>query len=297
MKKIQNILEYGLVLFLSWTMRILPLKIVLWKGKMIGLFFYYLVPIRKSVTIENIKTAFPDKSLKEARLIARNTYIQFGKNITEFVRLPNLKKEIFGKRMTFANQHLFEEAEKNGKGVILLTGHFGNWEMMGAAISALGYPVVGIAREQRNNFIEKIIFESRLAVGIETLPLGMALRGILRALKENKFIAMLGDQDAHDEGIFVDFLGRPSSTAQGPAIFSLKTGAPIIFGSCVREENGDYKVYLEKIQTDDLSGLSKENIKILTQRHASVLEKSIRKWPDHWFWMHKRWKTQPKLEK
>lgn len=294
MKKIQNIIEYGLVLFFSWTMRLLPLKVVLWKGKMIGLFFYYLVPIRKSVTLKNISTTFPKKSEKEVKRIAKNTYIQFGKNITEFMRLPKLNKKECFNRVTFFNQHLFQEAHEAGKGAVLLSGHFGNWEMMGAAISYLGYPMAGIVKEQRNNFIDKIIDNSRRKVGIETIPLGMALRGVLRALKNGRFVAILGDQDAHDEGVFVDFLGRPSATAQGPAIFALKTGAPIIFGSCVRTKNGDYEVHVEKIKSDDLNGLSEENIKILTQRHATVLEKSIRTWPDHWFWMHKRWKTKPK---
>jgi Kdo2-lipid IVA lauroyltransferase/acyltransferase len=294
MKKFQNIIEYGIVLFFSWIMRVLPLKIVLWNGKMIGLFFYYVLPIRKSVAIENISRTFPEKDFNEVKLIAKNTYIQFAKNITEFMRFSKLDKTICRDRVTFFNQHLFQQVHELSKGSILLSGHFGNWEIMAAAISYLGYPIAGIAREQRNSFIDKFLSDTRRKIGMETIPLGMALRGVLRALKAGKFIAMLGDQDAHDEGVFVDFLGRPSATAQGPAIFALKTGAPILFGCCVRIQNGDYEVHLELIKTDDLNGLSEDNIKILTQRHATVLENSIRKWPDHWFWMHKRWKTQPK---
>ena len=293
MKKLQHKLEYALVMALSALMRLLPLRLVLWKGRIIGLLFYYFIPIRKSVTIQNITETFPDKSPKQVRQIARNTYIQFGINITEYMRQTRVTAQEMAERFTFVNEHLFQEAYDKGKGAILLTGHFGNWELMGGAIRALGFPVVAIAKGQSNSLIDKVIDNNRTAVGVETLQLGMALRGVLKSLRENKFVAILGDQDAHDEGVFVDFLGRPSSTAPGPAIFSLKTRAPIIFGSCVREPKGKYTVYLQEVQTDDLEGMTEENIRILTQRHAKVFEESVRKWPDHWFWMHKRWKTQP----
>jgi Kdo2-lipid IVA lauroyltransferase/acyltransferase len=294
MKKLQHKLEYALVIALSAVMRLLPLRLVLWKGRFIGLLFYYFIPIRKSVTIQNIAETFPDKSPKQVRLIARNTYIQFGINITEYMRQTKVTAKELAERFTFVNEHLFQQAYDKGNGAILLSGHFGNWELMGGAIRSLGFPIVAIAKEQSNSLIDKVIANNRIAVRVETLQLGMALRGVLKSLRENKFVAILGDQDAHDEGVFVDFLGRPSSTAPGPAIFSLKTGAPIIFGNCVREPKGKYTVYLEEVKTDDLEGVTEENIQILTQRHAKVFEKSIRKWPDHWFWMHKRWKTQPK---
>lgn len=293
MKNIQNKLEYALVLFFSAIMRLLPLQIVLWKGKMLGLLFFYIIPIRKSVTIKNISETFPEVSQAKVREIAKNTYIQFGQSITEFMRHPKLTPSELNERITFVNEALFQEAQNGGNGAILLSGHFGNWELMAAAIRAKGYPLMAIAREQRNNLIDKVINSNRSAIGITTIPLGMALRGILKSLRDGNFIAMLGDQDAHDEGVFVDFLGRPSSTAPGPAMFSLKTGAPIIFGSCVRGCKGKHTVYLEKVKSDDLIGVNEENIRILTQRHATIFEKSVSKWPDHWFWMHKRWKTKP----
>lgn len=294
MKKIQSILELALITGLMRLLRILPTRLVLLKGKFLGLLFFYLIPVRKSVSLKNIASVFPEKSQKEIKAIARNTYIQFGQSITEFMHQPALSGEQLLRRVSFDNPQHFETAFKGGKGAIIMSGHFGNWEIMAAAISAMGYPVVAIAREQRNPFINKIINDIRRMAGIETLQLGMALRGVLRSLRQNNFVALLADQDAHDEGVFVDFLGRPSSTAQGPAIFCLKTGAPMIFGSCIRQRDGNYKAYIQNIKTDDLDGLTEENIKILTQRHAAALEESIKKWPDHWFWMHKRWKTRPK---
>ncbi len=294
MKMLQNYLEYYLVLLIRFFIQLLPLGAALWFGRGLGIFAFSVVRIRRRVAMENLVRAFPEKPLPEIKNLARRTYVNFGQNIIEFLRLPKASPEALARQVTLVNSHLFAEASACGVGTVCMSGHFGNWEIMAAAIRALGYPMSAIAREQRNALIDKLINQHRASVGIETIPLGMAIRGVIRALKQNKLVAMLGDQDAHDEGVFVDFLGRPSSTASGPAIFALKTGAPLIFGISVREKHGRHTVYLQRIDTAGLKGTSEENIRILTQRHTRILEESIRKWPDHWFWMHKRWKTKPR---
>ena len=101
---------------------------------------------------------------------------------------------------------------------------------------------------------------------------------------------MLADQEARKDAVYADFFNIPSATAAGPALLAIKTGAHIIFSTCIQRDDGDYDVFFEKIETDDVDGVSEENIKIITQRHVSKLEEKIRQWPDQWFWMHKRWK-------
>lgn len=294
MKKIKNILEFILAKAITFFIQITPHSTALTFGRCLGRLFFYFVPIRKKVMSENLTRAFPELGVQDLSGLMKRCYLNFAQSIIEFVRLPRASRDFFKRHVTFINPQLFEEAIRQGKGAVLLSGHFGNWEMMAAAIRALGYPMKVIAREQRNGLIDQWINANRHALGIETIQLGMAIRGVLKALHENSFVAMLGDQDAHDEGIFVDFLGRLSSTAPGPAVFALKTRAPIIFGSAVRGPDGHHTMYLEKIDHSDLSGFTEQNIRILTQRHTAALEASIRRWPDHWFWMHKRWKTQPK---
>ncbi len=291
---LQNYIEYLLVLLVRFFIQLLPLRLALWFGRGLGTFVFYVVRIRRRVAVENLLRVFPEKPLREINRIARQTYVNFGQNIIEFMRLPKASPEVLAKQVTFVNANLIAESFAAGKGTLCLSGHFGNWEMMGAAIRALGHPMAGLVREQRNHLVDKLINDHRASVGIESIPLGMAVRRIIRALKENKLVAIAGDQDAHDEGIFVDFLGQPSSTATGPAIFTLKTGATLIFGVAVRKKHGRHTVHLQKIDTDGLNGPTEENIRILTQRHARALEEFIRKWPDHWFWMHKRWKTKPR---
>ncbi len=164
---------------------------------------------------------------------------------------------------------------------------------MAAAIAALGFPIMAIGKRQKNRLVDRLINDFRRTRNIETIPLGMSIRQFLRALHDNKFVALLADQDAHREGVFVEFFGIPSATAPGVAQLALKTGAPIIFGSCTILPKGRYRVQLERITADDLDPKNERSIFELTQRHVRLLEEHIRKNPDHWFWMHRRWKTKP----
>lgn len=262
-------------------------------GRGLGSFIYTFIPIRKTIVLENLCGAFPEKSRGELTRIARATFQNFGQTFIEFLRNPVRSKEETISRVVFHNEKVLRDSYNAGKGTMLITGHFGNWEMMGCVVAALGYPVVVIARPQRNRLADAMISEFRRSAGIETVPLGMGVRAFLRALQKNKVVAILADQDAHRDGVFVDFLGRPSSTAPGPAAFVLRTGAELIFVTSVLRRDGMYDAYFEKIETKDLSGVSKENIQIITQRHATKLEEKVRMWPHHWFWMHRRWKTSP----
>lgn len=265
-------------------------------GRMLGLFVYYFVPIRKSVAINNIKLAFPGKSDKEIERIARGTYENFGQTFFEFLHTPAREPGDFIKRCRIYNKKLLYRSFESGKGTLLMSGHFGNWEYIAALICSLGFPLTVIARPQKNRLVDNLINKYRQKAGIETVSLGMGVREFLRALRANKFVALLADQDAHREGVFVDFFNRLSATAPGPALFSLKTGATIVFATSVLKKNGSYNIYFEEIKSHDLVGITSDNIRILTQRHAAKLEEKIRKWPDHWFWMHRRWKTPPPVE-
>lgn len=259
-------------------------------GRRLGQFVYYAIPIRRDVVLENIERALPETSKKERRRIARGAYAMFGQNFFEFLRTPVRTHDELKSRMRMHNVHLLQEAHDSGKGTILMSGHFGNWEILACAIVALGYPMVVIAKKQRNRLVDEMINSYRRSGGIETVPLGMGVRDFLRALRQNKFVAMLADQEARKDAVFANFFNIPSATAAGPALLAIKTGAHIIFSTCIQRMDGDYDVYFEKIQTDDVDGLSEENIQLVTQRHVSTLEEKIREWPDHWFWMHKRWK-------
>ncbi len=293
MKKLQNVVEYLLAQLFALPIRLLPHRVALAMGAGLGYFAYYLVPIRKQVALRNIAAAFPEKTVQEVRRIGRHTYRNFGQNIVEFIRIPLMDEAFYARYIQVSGGEVLVAAGDDGHGAVCVSGHFGNWEFFPALIHRMGFPMVGLARDQRNPFVNKMINQNRTTWGIELARLGMGVRSIFRALEANKFITILADQDAHAEGVFVDFLGRPSSTAAGPALFALKTGAPLIFGVVVRGEKGRHTLFLESLDHSDLEGVTPENIHTLTQRHARALEGYIRRYPDHWLWMHKRWKTPP----
>ncbi len=293
MKEWKNKLEFLALSTVARLLQKLSPETVVKLARAVGRFVYIFIPIRKSVVLQNLQLAFPEKSERQRKQIARNTYKTFGQTFFEFVRAPVRTREELRRRVRLHNRHLLKESYETGRGTLLMTGHFGNWEIAACAIVDLGYPLVVIARKQRNRQVDELINYYRRVSGIETVPLGMGVREFLRALRQNKFVAILADQDAHREGVFVDFFNRLSATAPGPAFFALKTGAHIIFTTCVLNKDDTYDITFEKIDTQDVPTDTQEAIKAITQKHVSKLEEKIRAWPHHWFWMHRRWKTPP----
>ena len=178
-------------------------------------------------------------------------------------------------------------------GGLLIAGHFGNWELLGGTVAQLGLPISVVVQEQKNSILDTIIDDHRQKVGMKTIRLGLGVREVIKALKRGEFVALLIDQDAGRNGAFVDFFGIPTSVHKGPAILTLKTRLPILFGSPIREKDGRYRVEWQYLTFDHLDGATPENIHHVTQKLTTMLEQAIRKHPDHWFWMHRRWKSSP----
>lgn len=303
MRRFKHWLEYQGTRFLFFLAQRLPLAYLLVLGAGLGKLTFSILRIRRRVALENLMHAFPEKSATELKTIACRSYENFGRMMLEYLRLPGLAPEELQRRIGFAmprEQNSYEQALRLGKGAICMTGHFGNWEYMGALVAQMQYPMVYLYQEQNNPYVDAMIRRIRTKMNMPSIPRGAALRGILKALREKKFVAILADQDAGSNGIFVDFLGRPASTAQGPAAFVLKTQAPIVFCVAIREPHGRHRVEAELLtfnfSENDVSA-EEEKLRRITETWTKVLEKYIRQYPDHWFWMHRRWKTKPALSK
>jgi KDO2-lipid IV(A) lauroyltransferase len=298
MRRFKHWLEYQGVRFLCVLARRLPYSWILVLGVALGKFTFSILRIRRRVALENLAQAFPEKSAAELKRVARRSYEYFGMMVMECLRLPRLSESELRQRISFSmpqEQNPYEQALALGKGAICMTGHFGNWEYMGALV-ALRYPMVYLYQEQNNPYVDALIRDIRTRMRMPTIPRGTALRGILKALRQKKFVAILADQDAGSNGLFVNFLGRPASTGRGPAAFVLKTAAPIVFCVAVREPGGRHRVEAELVTFDfsqNGAALSEEEkLTVITEAWTKVLEKYIRQYPDHWFWMHRRWKTK-----
>jgi KDO2-lipid IV(A) lauroyltransferase len=292
----KNYLEFIVFKFFVLLARLLPFKIVQRLGKLFGIFMFNFIPYRKKVALENLKKSFPEKSDEEIRRILKLAYVNLGITFFEFMGFANLKISDFDGFVKLENFDVVVEALKKGKGLILMSGHFGNWELGAIATGIkIGKPLNVIVKKQRNKFVDREINKWRCWFGNKVISMEKAFRESLRILSEGGIVALLADQSAPKEGLYVNFLGRPASTFTGPAIMSIRTGAPIVVGFAIREENYGYRIVFEKIDFTP-SENEDENIIKLTQLHTSMLEKYIRLYPDHWLWFHRRWKHQPPSE-
>jgi KDO2-lipid IV(A) lauroyltransferase len=297
MRKIKHLFEYTGVIFLSRLVAMLSLAAARALGRFLGRVIFSIFHIRRRVTLTNLKQAFPGKGPHELRKIAAKTYENFGMMMLEFLRAPAMsQKEIHDAIVSVKNQHLLDEAHDAGKGAIFLTAHFGNWEFNGGWVGYRGYPMSVMVQEQSNPYVDRLMRRCRKHMGMRPIHRGTAMRSYLKALKSGEYAVMLADQDAGRDGVFVDFFGRKASTAVGPARFHLKTGAPVLLFMTYRDAKGDLHLEIEKLPLPIATGDRQQAMREIMQNYYRHLESWIRRYPDHWFWMHKRWKTQPQQE-
>ncbi|MFC1501333.1 lysophospholipid acyltransferase family protein [Elusimicrobiota bacterium] len=291
MKSIEHFIEYYLLIVFAFFIRILPLKFARFMAVCLADFTYHIVGIRKKVVIKNLKDSFSnEKSEAEIRQIARNTYRQFSKTMMELLFFPKWKKEDIENLVEIEGKSVLDQAIREGRGAILVAGHFCNWELLGACVANL-YPLSFVIGRQENSKVDDLLNSFRAGKNFKMIPLKVALRGVMQALRKKEFVAMLADQDAHEDGTFVNFFGRPSSTPKGPAVFAIRAKCPIIFSTIIRQKD-KFKAIFIRLSLPAPTGNDEKDIQNYTQSYTSVLEKYCRTYPDHWFWMHRRWKTK-----
>lgn len=256
-------------------------------GSFFGQIFYYS-GIRRIVTEKNLAVAFPGLPRRGLRTMSARAFRHFGMVAASMSAIPDLTAESLGKWIYSNDFDVLREALSAGRGCLVVGGHLGNWELMGAIVSRSGLPVTFVVTTQRNKRIETFMDNIRRSAGIEIVKRREAVRGVLYALKQNRCVALLIDQDAHQDGAFVPFFGRLASTPRGPAVFHLRTGVPLIFARCVRLPGERYRIHLTRIDTRGITDPDE-----LTALMTSHLEAAIRETPEQWFWMHRRWKSLP----
>ncbi len=284
-------MEFILFEFFGFLIRLMPLALVQSFGRFLGTVGYFASRERRGIAIDNLQHAFPEKSQEEIAKIGLDAFRNYGMSISEFLWFPKLTPERLRKLVRFSNVELIGEAYSRKKSLIYLSGHFGNWELGGLSLAHFGgYPLTIIVQRQRNPYVDAVINRYRCLWGNSVVPMELSVREILRSLSIGRAVAIAADQSAPKGGIHVPFFGRATTTAQGPAIFSLRTGAPILMVFLIRRENRRYEAILEEVKTDDLKIYSEENVVELTRRHTALLEKYVRMYPEQWLWMHRRWK-------
>ncbi|MFA7625604.1 MAG: lysophospholipid acyltransferase family protein [Candidatus Kapaibacterium sp.] len=293
MRLIDYISHYFLMLLSAISSR-LSMKSRNKLGRMLGGILQRLSKERRNVTLRNLSESLPNLSPAEHNKICRNSYDNLGITLAELLAFPSMSEADFKNYVKITNTELVEEKIKSGKGIILLSGHFGNWELMAyVAGLVLNLPITIIVKPQSNKLSDKYLNKFRTQGGNKIVPMSNAARTILQALKKNEAIALLVDQSADwQKDVFVDFFGRPAATYEAPAAIALKYGSPIITGFAHRLPDCTYLVELKELDYSDLDD-SHESIIELTRRHVKVLEDNIMMNPGLWSWQHKRWKHEP----
>jgi KDO2-lipid IV(A) lauroyltransferase len=287
----KNKIEYILFIGFSYLIRLFGLKLSRKFSWICAFIFFYFIPIRKEVTLSNLKKAFPDYPQSKIRKIAFGSYRSFMIALIEILYLPAMTREDMKKAIICPNLSLIKEKYSENKGVILLSAHFGNWEYVAASASLqVDMPFHVVVKPQRNPYVTNWLDKMRTKWNNKVISLGISIREIYKNIKEKNLIAMVADQRGPYEGIRVNFFGIKTAVYSGTAALALKTNAPIIYGITVRQPDYSYKVLLEEISTENLPDDEEEKIIEVSQRHTSYLEKFIRQYPEQWLWMHKRWK-------
>jgi len=255
---------------------------------------FHVIGIRKKVTLENLTIAFPLKSIAWRKRIAYNSYLHFLVMILEFMKMQKWSLSKLYSKFRIAEMEKFLPVLQNGKGAILVSGHFGNWEV---AMGYLYYHQIkstAVQQNQQNNLINQHMKILRQQWGIDIVDTRGAVKNCEIALRKGRVACLLGDQDAGHRGVFVPFFSRLASTHVGAAVLHLRTGAPLFLSTCNRIYKQQFEFLFHRIDGLKNNSVSDENIHYLTSHLMSQLEKAVRRHPEQYFWMHRRWKSSPK---
>jgi KDO2-lipid IV(A) lauroyltransferase len=266
--------------------------------KSLAYVFYLFDKKQRKIAYENLRIAYGDGlSDFQIRKIIRSTYLHFALVWIDFVKLPQIVNT--GNWQNYFEVEGLEFAQKareEGKGVIFVTGHVGNWEVLGYAFEFFLQPLHSIAKHLKNPLADEYLTRLREKGRQKIIFTDNASRKIIRVLRDNKPLGILVDQNARENNIFVDFFGRKAATTRSVATIALKTGSPIIM-SFLRRTDRKYKFKItlsEPVQVERTGNLEKDILN-LTQRYTTLIESRIREHPHEWLWMHRRWKTKPPI--
>jgi len=294
-KAVQSRVEYALARTLEAGVTLLPAGAARRLGEAIGTLVQSPLGIRRTTVEENLRRAFPEASEQWLEQIVAETYRHLGREAVAMVRLSSLSPDEVVEHTLIANWNEIAATLDEGRGALLVTGHYGNWEVAAAAVAARGYPIEAVVKRQRNLRVDARVQEARRRLGVGTIEMSEAPRRIPKALARGHAIGMVADQDARASGVWVPFFNVPTSTFRGPALFALRFGAPVFAAVARRLEDGRYSVETERIRVEKTRDQERD-ILYLTAALAAHLEGAIRADPGQYFWFHKRWKTRPATE-
>jgi KDO2-lipid IV(A) lauroyltransferase len=293
--KLQTLLEYSLAQSVLAALGAVPMSVAIAVGRVMGVIAYASARNLRRTGERNLELAFPERSESERRQILRSCFVSLGRQLGVFSQFSTANPaSLLALTECDGLAHL-EQAKARGRGVILFTGHLGAWELTSFALSLLGHPLNFLVRRIDNPKVENLVERSRVRFGNRTLDKLSAARSMVKILRSGEALGLLLDLNTlDDEAIFVDFFGVPASTNFMVAKLALRTEAEIIpiFAPWERER-GKFVLRVEPPVAMDCTGNEDEDVRTLTLKLSLIIEEQIRRYPDQWLWIHKRWKTRP----
>jgi Kdo2-lipid IVA lauroyltransferase/acyltransferase len=288
-------LEYAAAWPFIKIMGILPRPLARAAGVGLALLVYVFHGKLRRVGLRNLQLAFPQKSEAERKRILRGEFVSLGRQLAEVCHFPKYTRENVEEVVVYDGLENFERAHERSKGVLFLTAHFGGWELSAFAHSLYGHPMNIVARGLDNVYLNRLITRYRTMHGNRIVDKDDFVRGLLAAMKAGEAVGILMDTNmTPPQGVFVDFFGIPACTASGLARIALRTDAAVVPGFTIWD--AQLKKYrlrfdpaVELLRTGDLEA----DIQANTQKFASITEEYVRKYPEQWLWVHRRWKTRP----
>lgn len=266
-----------------------PLKLAYFIAVKISDFHYLFASSDKACVTENLKAIFPQKSEKEIKRIRLMMFRNFAKYLVDFFRFSKIDSAFIKKNVHIENRKYLDEAIEQKKGVILLTAHLGNWELGGTVIPEMGYRFSAVALKHKDKKVNLFFDQKRKSKGVNVIPFGKAVKQCLNVLNNNEVLALVGDRDFSERGTVVNFFGKPTMFPEGPAAFSIKTGASIVPSFFIRNRDNTFTLKFEKpIEVKRVSD-NAEGRKEIIKDYKNIFEEYIRKYPDQWYMFRRFW--------
>ena len=291
-------LLYGLFVIARILLPLLPLWVIRQLGQGLGTLACVCLRRERARTWEHLEQAFGQHhGAAERRRIASRVFQHLGMNGLEWLASPKFTAAMLQRLIRVHGMEHVQQAITDGKGLIFLSAHFGNWELLAAYFGSLGLRGGVVARRLRYPEYEDWLIAMRRAHGVETFLRDASFKELVRRLKAGECIGLMPDQDVDSiDGIFVDFFGRPAYTPTGPAALALLTGAALLPSYIVRGAHGRCDIYVEPPVVVRSTGDRDRDVREITQGWSRITERYIRTYPDQWVWMHRRWKTSPPVD-
>ncbi len=273
-------------------LRALPWPVAQAAGRSLGAVLYRGLGRYRRVALKNLKLVYGEELDEATRVrMAKAVFAHFGQVAAEFVKLPQLTREVVDQLCDVDGEENLRAALAQERGVLLITGHFGNWEFLARWLSTHDYILNVISRRANDPKADQLLNETRRGSGAQVYNRGNSARAVLQCLKRKEIVGILPDQNAGD--VFVPFFGVRTGTADGPAVLHLRTGAPILFSWCYRVSDGRYRIVFETPYVMAPSGNKEADVATVTATINARLESRVRMHPTQWLWLHDRWKSSP----